>query len=260
VDADARAHYEAGVEHERMRTWARLEGVRTLDIFERRLPPAPARVYDVGGGPGFYATRLKARGYDVALLDAVATHVEDARAAGVEAIVGDARELPWGDASADAVLLLGPLYHLTERADRVAALREAARVLRPRGTLVAAAISRYASVLDGMRTEMLRDPAFEAIVARDLADGQHRNPTRHPAWFTTAYFHTPDGLLEEVAEAGFDGTELIGVEGPPLPADVVDAWLEDDAGREILFRSLRRIEGARDLIAASAHFVAIARR
>ena len=46
---------------------------------------------------------------------------------------GDARALPFADASADALLLLGPLYHLQERADRLRALREAARVLRPGG-------------------------------------------------------------------------------------------------------------------------------
>jgi len=47
--------------------------------------------------------------------------------------VGDARHLPHGDATADAVLLLAPLYHLVEREDRLACLREIQRVLRPGG-------------------------------------------------------------------------------------------------------------------------------
>jgi hypothetical protein len=42
------------------------------------------------------------------------------------AVVGDARRLPYPDASAQAALLLGPLHHLTERADRVAAWRRRA--------------------------------------------------------------------------------------------------------------------------------------
>ena len=62
-------------------------------------------------------------------------------------------------------------------------------MLRPGGVLTAAAISRFASMMDGLLRGSLDDPAFEAIVERDLRDGQHRNPTGRPEWFTTAYFH-----------------------------------------------------------------------
>ena len=79
------------------------------------------------------------------------------------ATLGDARKLAFPDRSADAVLLLGPLYHLTERADRLAALREARRVLRPGGVVFAAAISRFASLLDGLARDLLDDPDFRPI-------------------------------------------------------------------------------------------------
>ena len=69
---------------------------------------------------------------------------------GIRTAVSDARSLDLPDGSADAVLLLGPLYHLASRADRIAAIREAARVLRPGGALFAAAISRWATRIDGM--------------------------------------------------------------------------------------------------------------
>jgi len=68
----------------------------------------------------------------------------------IRTAVGDARALDLPDASADAVLLLGPLYHLVDRADRAAAIREAARILRPGGPLFAAAISRWATRIDGI--------------------------------------------------------------------------------------------------------------
>src|SRR5204862_445674 len=100
-------------------------------------------------------------------------------------------------------LLLGPLYHLTEPSDRLAALREAHRVLRGGGIIFAAAISRFASALDGLVRGFLHDEQFVRIVERDLKDGQHRNPTEHPAYFTTAFFHHPDELRAEVEEAGF---------------------------------------------------------
>ena|SRR5258708_35166385 len=70
---------------------------------------------------------------------------------GIRAVIGDARELDLPDASADAVLLLGPLYHLAKRTERTAAIREAARVLRPGGPLYAAAISRRQGRVDTER-------------------------------------------------------------------------------------------------------------
>src|SRR5688500_13526762 len=123
-----RAHYEAGAEEGRLITNGErgLELVRTLELLERFLPSAPARILDVGGGPGVYAGILAKQGYDVCLLDLVPFHVEQAEAASAaqpdaafEARLGDARDLPDADDSCDAVLLLGPLYHLTAREDRL---------------------------------------------------------------------------------------------------------------------------------------------
>jgi SAM-dependent methyltransferase len=162
------------------------------------------------------------------------------------------------DSMADAALLLGPLYHLTEREDRRRALREAHRVVRAGGTVVAAAISRFASALDGIASRHLEDSAFAAIVARDLADGQHRNPTDHPAWFTTAYFHRPEELAAELTDAGFVDVQLYAVEGP--------AWLVRDLsdGESVLWERmltvLRAIEREPTLIGASAHVLGVARR
>ena len=74
---------------------------------------------------------------------------------GIRTAVGDAQDLDLPDASADAVLLLGPLYHLIDRAERVRALRECARFVRPGGAVFAAAIMRWAARIDGMLRERL---------------------------------------------------------------------------------------------------------
>jgi ubiquinone/menaquinone biosynthesis C-methylase UbiE len=100
-------------------------------------------------------------------------------------------DLPANDARAGAVLLLGPLYHLPQAADRDRALREAQRVLRPGGVALAAAISYFAPTIDGIRNAKLDEPGFEAIVEHDLRAGLHRNPDGRPGWFTTAFFHRP---------------------------------------------------------------------
>lgn len=127
------------------------ELLRTRDVIMRYAPVPPARVLDVGGGPGAYAAWLAVRGYEVRLWDPVARYVEQARARAAagpwfEANLGEAQEVGEPDRSADLVLLLGPLYHLTVRPQRVAALAEAHRVLQPGGVLIAAAISRFASL------------------------------------------------------------------------------------------------------------------
>src|SRR3981081_4526121 len=123
----------------------RAEFARTQELLRRLLPGPPATVLDVGGGPGAHARWLAADGYAVHLIDLVPGHVRAARGtAAVSASIGDARRLPARRAPADAVVMLGPLYHLTGRADRVTALREAARAVRPGGVVIAAAISRNA--------------------------------------------------------------------------------------------------------------------
>lgn len=222
LDGEIAAHYASVAERERLAGPGSLERIRTWELLNRYLPPPPAVVLDVGGGAGVYALLLAARGYEVHLIDPAAPHVEQARRASDEqpatplasATVGDARRLDRADASVDAALLLGPLYHLTERGDRVAALAEARRVLRPGAVLAVAAISRFASTYDGLLRGHLDELGFEAIVERDVREGQHRNPTRRPQWFTTAYFHLPDELAEEVGDAGLLLHAVLAVEGP----------------------------------------------
>jgi ubiquinone/menaquinone biosynthesis C-methylase UbiE len=263
------SHYAAGAEAGRLTGGSgRLELARTQEILGRFLPPPPAVVADVGGGRGLYACWLASLGYEVHLSDPVPLHVAQAEEASracltrplASVAVGDARALGRPDDSTDAVLLLGPLYHLTDRADRLAALREARRVLRPGGTLVAATISRFASALDGLRTGYLDDPAFAAIVGRDLTDGQHRNPAGHPAYFTTAFFHHPDELRQEVEDAGLSLGQVLAVEGPAWLLQDFDAHWDDPGRRERLLDIVRRMEAEPSLLGASAHLLAVARK
>ena len=203
MSRDFKEHYEGADEASRLREGVgALEFARSREVIARFLPAACARVLDIGGGPGAYAGWLSEGGHEVLLVDPVVRHVEEARRRGIAAVVGDARALPWGSPPVDLVLLQGPLYHLIERADRLKALEEARRVLREGGVVVAAAISRYASLIDGLVRGFWRDPEFSSILAEDLRSGQHRNPTSRLDFFTTAFFHRPEELRGELQEAG----------------------------------------------------------
>ena len=262
-------HYAEADEASRLCTgWFQLEQARTQELILRHIPPAPATVLDIGGGAGAYACWLAARGYHVHLIDPVLRHVEQACAASAKqpqhplasAVVGDARNLEQANQTMDAVLMLGPIYHLTERQDRLTALREALRVLRSGGPIWVAGISRFASLLDSLSGGFFDRPEFAPILDRDLADGQHRNPTGNLLYFTDAFLHLPDQLAAEVSEAGFTGVELVPIEGPGwLARDFVRLWNHPQQ-RERLLALLRKVEHEPTLIGASSHILAIGRK
>ena len=224
-------------------------------------------VLDVGGAAGSYAFPLADEGYQVHLVDPVPLHVEQAQQASGAAqrpltsvVLGDARDLPFGDSSADAVLLMGPLYHLPDPADRLQALREATRVLRPGGVLIAAAINRFASAVDAMVAGFVREADFEDIVAVDMTSGLHRNRTARPGWFTTAYFHRPEELHAEVVAVGLEVEGPVAVEGIARLAPDLDSLLDDPATRRRILRIVRATEGEQTLIGASGHLLAAGRK
>jgi SAM-dependent methyltransferase len=262
-------YYALGAERGRLEEqYFPLERARTQELVTRHLGPPPGVVLDVGGAAGAYAFWLAGRGYEVHLVDPVPLHVAQAeeasrsRATGrlASARVGDARRLDFEDGCADAVLLLGPLYHLTERTDRLAAIAEARRVLRPGGLVFAAGISRFASLLDGLRGAVFDHDSFARIVERDLADGQHRNETGVTDFFTTAFFHQPGELGVELREAGLALAGLFAVEGPgAFVPDFRRRW-EDPGSRERLLDLVRRVERETALLGASPHLLGVGRR
>jgi ubiquinone/menaquinone biosynthesis C-methylase UbiE len=243
-----------------------IEFERQTEIISRYLRKRRARVLDIGGGPGNYSIWLARQGYEPHLLDPVELHIGQAlgraKRSGlrIDARVGDARRLPYPSRYADAVLLMGPLYHLTKRSDRHRALCEARRVLRPGGVLIAVGISQFTSLLDGSWQGFVRDPTFRRIVLRDLQDGQHRNPRNLPAYFTTAFFAHPHALRREVADAGFASVELISAEGLLwwIP-DILSYW-RDKKLRRFLLAVTRKLEKEPSLIGLGPHFIVTGRK
>jgi SAM-dependent methyltransferase len=262
------AYYEQFAEESRLESGPfKLEFERTKDILVRVLPPPPARIVDIGGAAGVYSAWLAGLGYEVHLVDASPRLVEAARRLNTtlpkpiaSLAVADARSLPQPAGTADVVLIMGPLYHLPSAADRAAALSEATRVLVPSGLVVVAAISRYASALDGLARGLAVDSAFVRMRNRDLLDGQHRNDTDRPDYFTTAYFHRPEDLRRELDAAGFEKVALFGVEGPGwIVGDFENRWAERVL-RDDIMEVARALEAEPSILGASAHLLGIGRR
>jgi SAM-dependent methyltransferase len=263
-------YYERGDEAGRLMSSGagRLEFERTQEILLRHLPEPPATIADIGGGPGRYALWLAGLGYRVLHRDLVPLHVEQVRAAlitdnaeagapvpSVESAVGDARSLDLGDASVDAVLLLGPLYHLTRRADRVQALREAGRVVRSGGMVFAAAISRWAARLDGM----LRLRMYEQYPrAADLVGQVERTgvlPPLSPGGFN-GFTHRPGQLRAEFASAGLAVADLVCVEGAAFLLNDLDDRVSDERAWQVVLETARAHERVSELMGLGSHLLA----
>jgi ubiquinone/menaquinone biosynthesis C-methylase UbiE len=263
------AHYYSGeIEKDRLeQEQFRLEGIRTKRIISRFLTRPGMKIVDIGGGAGFYAFWLQKLGHAVSLLDLTPKNIELANQyaskhqnplAACE--VGTATHLPFPDNYFDVALLLGPLYHLIKEEERIKALQEAKRVLKPNGVLLAATISRYASLIDGLRFDLFADNVFEKMMLHDLKTGVHHNPTNKPEYFTTAFFHTPDEIKREVQKAGLKLEQVLPIEGMGWLVSDLNYKCNDEAYMFKLHQLLDLLEQNETLTPMSPHIMAIAKK
>lgn len=256
-----RAYYDRGEEQDRLGAGVgELEFLRTTQILLHQLPSAPATVADIGGGPGRYALWLASLGHRVEHRDLMPLHVAQLREsalgiAGIHTAIGDARSVDLADSSMDAVLLLGPLYHLHDRADRVRALREAARIVRPGGPVFAAAISRWAMRADGLlRLRIYRE--FPSTL-RDIDEVEQTGvlPLLHESSFT-AYSHRPEELRAELTDAGLTDVRVESVEGPAFLLSDLAERLADPADRQVVLDTARVLGEVPELLGIGPHLLA----
>ena len=168
--------------------WARLWGAfadpaREALVAAAEIAPG-MRVLDVGCGSGEFLRLLLERGARVSGIDAAGGMVELARVAAPsgELRVGDALELPWPDASFDAMTAVNAL-ELTGDPER--ALAEAVRVTVPGGVV---AVANWA---EGPLNDV---DTLEAAVAE--AHGDERSPDGE--------LRQPGGLEHLMSAAGLE--------------------------------------------------------
>ena len=204
-------------ENERMQRQP-LEFFRCKEIISRYIDSDNMEIADIGGATGAFSFWLTQMGHNVHLLDYTPLHIEQAKEKGKELnaalssyTLGDARQIPYSNDTFDIVLEMGPLYHLQNERDRIQCLSEARRTLKSGGTIICEAISRYANLFEGFRHNLIEDDRFVDILNENLESGNH-SPGDTP-YFTTAFFHTPEILVEELKQAGFCDISIIAVEG-----------------------------------------------
>lgn len=258
VDSEAlQAFYARDQERDRLASGLGLiEFERTVEIVHRTLPAAPATVADIGGGPGRYTDWLVGIGHTVVHRDLVPHHVEQLRSRhgeGVDTAIGDARALDLADNAVDALLLLGPLYHLADEADRAQCLAEAVRITKPGGWIYAAVIGRWAARIQAVLTdrEYQERPAVLERIDDLEATGLLR-PVFEGSF--TGNTHTPTQLHAEMTRDDMRLDAVLAIEGIASTwTDArVDEWLSNDTDRTVLYDSLRALEAVPDLMGASS--------
>jgi SAM-dependent methyltransferase len=220
-------YYDGCVEREwerLARPYRRFELVSTLRLIDEHFPPA-GRIVDIGGGPGRYTIELARRGYKVTLIDLspgnVARACQELARLGLAAEdvrQGDARDLSSiPDCTFDAALLLGPMYHLVDEADRRAALDELRRVLKPGAPAIVGFLNPWGILRSGL-TEFPKqysdEPAIRKLLSTCVQVGEQEA-------FTEAAFVTPPQAIAELRAAGFAVDTRAGVEG--FAAGMLDA-------------------------------------
>ena len=257
-------YYSSYDEKNRLLVRHSLERLRTQEIITRYLGKSSRNILDIGGAAGVYSFWLANQGHSVDLIDITPKHIEQAKETEIKgsiklhsALVGDACELPFSDEYYDIVLLMGPMYHILDKAKRNLALREAKRVLKKDGIMFIAAISKYASMFDGFFENIVDDNNFYKIVIEDIDTGKHINTTSNHQYFTDSYFHHPEELKKEVVEAELHIVDFLAVEGLGNYIPNVESKLTNENYKEKLFNVLRKTEKESSIMGISNHFLCI---
>jgi len=235
-----RDFYDSNVESEWKRIDGRPEFLLTCRMLDRYIHPGDT-VLDIGGGPGMYSLYLAARHCNVTLLDLSPRNTEHAAAKAAETgvplrvVTGDARQAAsLVDGPFDHVLLMGPLYHLQDEVDRVAAVQAALDVLKPGGILFASFINVFSGMIWTMKFEpenvLTDDPTQQEFYKAIIADHSFSGLT-----FTHAFFVSKDDVLPFMAQFPLDKLHYFGQESITSPCEanimnqpkeVIDAWLD----------------------------------
>ncbi|MCL2362465.1 MAG: class I SAM-dependent methyltransferase [Defluviitaleaceae bacterium] len=235
-----RDFYDSQVVEEWNRIPNRPEFLLTCRMLDRYIKPGDT-VLDIGGGPGRYSLYLAAKGCDVTLFDLSPENTKfgaaqaDREGLAIKTITGDAcgaDKLVTGQY--DHVLLMGPMYHLLDEADRVKAVNAALSLLKPGGIIFVSFISSCA----GITFYLKHGPEF--LISTEPSEIEYREAVLSQRsyggdGFTRAFFIEQSEILPFMARFSLEKLHLFGQEGllslaeknvMSQPQEVINAWLD----------------------------------
>lgn len=261
--------YNSGAEKGRLeRGLGKVELYRTKEILKKYINSSNNVIYDVGGGIGTYSSWLANMNNEVHLLELSPWAVEYAKKNKSNKFISevcDARNINREDESADIVLLMGPLYHLQTKSERIQVLNEAKRVLKKGGLLFSVGISKFSSTTWALSTygkdnNFLDDDIYMNMIKNELLVGNHNRPKEYPYFISQAYFHTPIELEEEIESVGLVTVQKHAIEGTIwFVPDLNEKW-EDKRSRERLLNILNFTDNEDSIMGISPHFMIVSKK
>jgi SAM-dependent methyltransferase len=242
-----------------------LEFERNKDLIQRYLPKKGI-IIDVGGGPGVYSEWLASIGHQVFLVDPVEKHIKQANKRSSKAkkpfksILGEAQKLELEDNFANVVILHGPLYHLQSKDERVKAIAEAKRVLKPNGVVLGFAINHSASTIAGLLNGFIHMPGLYEMCKEELTTGIHHPPENMPGILPAAYYHRPAQLRSELEEAGLTYLDTYAVEGLIWMDKNYFETRSDPKKKEAIMELMKITENDQALLSLSPHMMIAGRK
>lgn len=263
--SDIAAYYDRDPqkEHNRLEEH-QLEFGLTWRFLEEYLPPS-GEILEIGAGTGRYTLGLVQRGYTVTAVDFSEANLETCQKYLTEAGFPDCVQFIPDDAryldsvpkkEYDAILIMGPLYHLVEESDRLMALKQAFSRLCPGGVIFSAFISRL-----GIFGDLLKNIPewieYKGVVRSILSMG--KDPDDWPKGGFRGYFATVDEITPFHESVGFETIKLVGVE-PCISADD-ESYNKLEGERQQLYLDLfYEISDEPSIIGASRHLLYIGRK
>ncbi len=242
-----------------------LEFERNKNLIARFLPKKGI-VVDVGGGPGIYAEWLAGMGHQVYLIDPVDKHIKQASKRSAKSkkpftsLLGEAQNLVFDDNFADVIILHGPLYHLQQKEDRIRALEEAKRVIKPNGVVLGFAINHSASAVAGLLNGFIHIPALFEMCKQELSTGIHTPPKGILGVLPMAYYHRPAELRSEVEAAGLAYLDTFAVEGMIWMDKNYFETRADFNKKEAMMELIKLTENDQSLLSLSPHMMIVGRK
>ncbi len=199
---------------------------RIKSLIEKYIPSTSSKIIDIGGGTGKYSEWLAKKGHQVHLVEPVSKHIKIAKNRTnklknkFSVQLGESRKLEFPNNFADLIILHGPLYHLQKQEDRDLSIKEAKRVLKNNGIILAFAINYTASTLVGLLNGLIHKKPFFEMCKNELTTGIHNPPNDFPWLLAEGYYHKPEQLKEEFLNQELTYLNTYAVEGM--------AWLDKD--------------------------------